>query len=120
MTTLVVTQAAIALVFDTVFVAEGGDELCGPATGGRRIVNRQRLPALIDDAAVPVTLLDRANPTGRTDANVSREELLYAITAKEPFGPAPMPELGDRVDIPRSARTRFVASWASSSSGRSE
>lgn len=81
-----------ALVTDTIFIPERRQELCGSLVG--RVDRHRLLQAVVDDANVPLILLDRANPGGNSDGSVTPDELFYALTAMHPFG-RPAAELGE-------------------------
>jgi hypothetical protein len=109
-------------VTDTVFIPDRREELCGSQAGGR-VDKRKLLQAIIDDAQVPFSLLDRANPAGTSDGIVTEDELLYALTAANPFG-RPASELGPmatsaarRLTTVRGALNDFVNLGAPAASG---
>lgn len=62
-----------------IFVPDRRDELCAP-TKDPRVVSPTRLAqAMIEEAQVPISLIDRANPSGIADGNVTPDELFTAM-----------------------------------------
>src|SRR5262245_10704368 len=109
----ITVSSAFGAVVDTVLIADRREELCGSKSSGR-VDKRRLLQAIIDDAQVPVSLLDRANPAGTSDGMVTEDELLHALTAANPFG-RPAAELGtiavkaaQRLTLVRGALNDFV------------
>ena len=92
---LATVSSVSAVVDDTVFIPGRRQEFCGGKTG--RVDKIKLLQAIVDDARVPFRLLDRANPAGTSDGGVTPDELLYAITATEPFG-TPAKDLGSAAE----------------------
>ena len=74
-----VASPAVAQDVSKIFVADRRDELCVSA-GGARVVDAARLAqAMVQEAQVPMSLIDRANPQRTADGNITTEELFTAM-----------------------------------------
>lgn len=71
-----------------ILTEENSGRLCAPDADGRSTVDRLAFGTeLLNAIGYPFLLLDRANPAGRSNRGVSEDEVFYALTNDEPYGP---------------------------------